>query len=205
MKKNEMLFEKRKQLAIEKGLIKDNDYKIYRHILNLYKLGFETLLSTIIDFEKMDRVIESSNLYFSPSTNAQKFLKDSNLKSKYIYCLNQFYIEKLSQKYIEILKNSNTLTNEVLLIIKNTFQDIITKDGVENITYGPTTPERIIKNQTIVLELIFGRTIYEATTNLYLENHKKQNELIDKIINNIELTLKNTLNTNTKVLVSKSL
>lgn len=59
---------KRRELAVSKGLIKDKDYSSYRKVLNLYKKGFEELLNQRLKFLELDKKIEDSNLYFSPST-----------------------------------------------------------------------------------------------------------------------------------------
>ena len=194
---------KRRELAVSKGLIKDKDYSSYRKVLNLYKKGFEELLNQRLKFLELDKKIEDSNLYFSPSTSWLKVIEKSNIRSKYFYCLNQFYVEKLDIKYLDILKDKDSVDQEVLDIISSTCKDVLKRDGVKTVTYLPTLPDRIVNNGSIVLELVYGRNSESLTDDEFIINLKKQREFLNAFKVEIQNSIKNNFNIEGVVFTSK--
>ena len=88
--------EKNRKKLEEKGLITGNDASVYNEIYQKYKNAFEMLLSNDFKLSKLNEIIESSNLYFSPSVLTQKI--KSNIATNYLRCLNTYYIDKLTEE-----------------------------------------------------------------------------------------------------------
>lgn len=201
---NNINLDNRKELAKKKGLIVSDDYSLYRQIFNMYQKAFQYILNQAVDFSFYDGQIQKANLYFTFSFKACEFMKDRMLSSHYFYCLNMFYIEKLSPEDISILRNANSINEDVLSVVRKTYKEIIHKDHVQSITYGPALPQRIVKNDTIVLEIILGKTDYDMDIPSFLENKKRQEEFLEKLVEEIENQIKNVLTTEVKILISRS-
>lgn len=153
----------------------------------LYKKSLIELLNKELSIDNLDNIIEDSNCLFRPSTTFEKY--GYMRLSKYIYCLNSLYLERLDEK--------QEITDE---FIKSTLKKVITKEGVNNITYFNTTPETIIKNGTLVFAFIYGKNSQELTRDNYISNIKKQKEFILKLEKFIEENVMTKFNINCKVL-----
>lgn len=202
MKEKERL-EKRKELAIQKGLVIGTDDSVYKKVLKVYKLGFEVLLNNKINLVLIDEKINESGCSFNPSIKAKEIYKENVLCSNYIYCLNQFYIEKLGKEDIEKLKGKERVDEEVLRIVERTLKEVIQKEGVGMITYGQATPDTIIKNGTLVLKFIYGKNKEKFGKEEFMIVYKKQKEYIQKLVSYIETEIQNKWNIPAKVLVDK--
>lgn len=195
--------DERKKLALEKGLIVNEDCSIYRKVLDLYKEGFEMFLNHTLKIKEYDKLIDDSNLYFGVSTTKENQYKSSKLDSKYLVCLNQFYVEKLSINDINTLKNKDGVDSEVANIIMQTFVDIITKDGATSVSYVPVTPDSIVPNPSIVLSFMYGKNSKSLTGEAFKENLHKQREFIKEFSNKLEKKILDSLGVSGKVLVDK--
>lgn len=153
----------------------------------VYKNSLIELLNKELGIDNLDNIIEESNCLFSPSTTFEKY--GYMRLSKYIYCLNSLYLENLDE--IE------EPTNE---FIKSTMKTVITKKGVNNITYFNPTPETIIKNGTLVFAFIYGKNKEELAGDDYISNIKKQKDFILKLEKFIEENVMTKFNINCKVL-----
>ena len=200
---NQNDFQERKNMAYEKGLIIGEDYTNYRKLLNLYKKSFEILLNSYLNFPAIDKQIENLNLSFAPSKIQLEKVKNTDLNSKYFFCLNQFYVEKLSPEKIKILLEKEQIDEEVMQIINDTFKEIIKKDNCEMITYTYPTPERIIKNGTVVLEFVYGKNKEQKTGQDFMNLIRNQRELLDKLKMEIENVIKEKLQVEARVLIEK--
>ena len=153
----------------------------------VYKSSLIELLNKELGIDNLDNIIEESNCLFRPSTTFGKY--GYMRLSKYIYCLNSLYLENLDK--IE------EPTNE---FIKSTIKTVITKKGVNNITYFNPTPETIIKNGTLVFAFIYGKNKEELARDDYISKKKKQKEFILKLEKYIEENVITKFNINCKVL-----
>ena len=79
-------------LATEKGLIINNDYNNYTHVLELYRKGLEIILDNVVNFKEIDTRIENSDLYFAPSQTLLDSGKIINNSTRYFACLNPLFI-----------------------------------------------------------------------------------------------------------------
>ena len=89
--------------------------------------------------------------------------------------------------------------------IKNTLKKVITKEGVKNITYFEPTPETIIKNGTLVFAFIYGKNKEEQSKEEYINNIRKQKEVINNIKEKLEKETLEKLNIECKMLSYKIL
>ncbi len=194
-------FEKRMELAKKKDLIINDDYTNYRKVLNLYKEGFFTLLNNTFNFSSIDEKIDKSNLLF---TNIKLNEKYSSFISKYFRCLNQFYIEKIEEQYLNILIKKEKIDNEVLNIVGITYKEILKKDNVKTATYNPPTLENIVENGTIVIELVYGKNSKELSKEEFLVNLRKQNEFLKQLISDLEKEIIEKTGLKTKIFLNKT-
>lgn len=194
----------RREKAIEKGLIVNDNQSIYLKVLDIYKKAFEEMINKSINLEKYNLLMNTSELYFSESKIIKEKYK-TYLNFKYLYLLNAFYVEKLELKDIEILKNKEDIDDDVLEIVKRTYKKIIKKDNVKTITYGDRLEETTVENGTIVFKLTYGKN----TKSFDDENQKvlsrKQRKFLEKLIELLETEMKNTFNENCKIWIEKIL
>ena len=158
----------------------------------VYKNSLIELLNKELGIDNLDNIIEESNCLFRPSTTFEKY--GYIRLSKYIYCLNSLYLENLDK--IE------EPTNE---FIKSTIKTVITKKGVNNITYFNPTPETIIKNGTLVFAFIYGKNKEELAGDDYISNIKKQKEVISRIEEKLKKEVVEKFNIECKMLSYKIL
>lgn len=194
---NKLIMENRVnfELAKEKKLIVDNDYKIYALIQSLYLKALEKYISMYVDLKKYDDEIFDSNLDFGLLPNDRKipYHKISYLNLKYIYIRNFLFIEKLNNEDLEIfwnkIKNNNYEIDDTLLnIVQRTFKDIINNNYVVNeykndfiISYGPANPITMTKSDDLVINIQYGFNTKKLSDEEYEENLKQKKELISEI------------------------
>lgn len=193
-----------KELAIEKGLIINDDYTKYNYIVKLYKKGLDIILNNIVDFKDIDNRIVNSRLYFSPSKTLLKSKKNININSNYFACLNPLFVEKIEIKDINILLQKKDIDEDVLKIIQNTLKDVLKKDGVSKVCYNPPMPKHIVENGAIVLEFLYGKNSKKLSGDAFFENNRVQKEFIDEMKKYIKNKIKNSLNINTEIFVRKA-
>ena len=158
----------------------------------VYKNSLIELLKRELNLDNLDKAVEESNCLFAPSTTFEKY---GYMKvSKYIYCLNSLYLDDLNKK---------EETREEF--IKNTLKKVFTKEGVKNITYFEPTPETIIKNGTLVFAFVYGKNKEEQSKEEYINNIRKQKEVINNIKEKLEKETLEKLNIECKMLSCKIL
>lgn len=178
------------------------DQELLKEVKTKYKNAFEKLIDEEFHLYEVDKKLENANLLFAPSNITLKY-SNSIIKSKYIRCLNYFYVEELNQADIETIKNSQDLSDEILDIVRRTYQKVITKKGAKTICYNPPTPERIIENGSLVLELSYGKNTQKVPDKEYIDLLKKQKEVIKKVTEAIEKEVLEKWSIPCKVLVEK--
>lgn len=176
--------------------------ELLKEVKTKYKNAFEKLIDEKFHLYEVDKKLENANLLFAPSNITIKY-RNSLIKSKYIRCLNYFYVEELEASDIEVIKKSENLSYEILEIVKRTYQKVITKKGAKTICYNPPTPERIIENGSLVLELSYGKNTQKVPDEEYINLIKKQKEIIGNIIKEIEKDVLEKWNIPCKILVEK--
>lgn len=176
--------------------------ELLKKVEEKYKNAFEKLIDEEFHLYEVDKKLESANLLFAPSNITLKY-KNTKINSNYMRCLNYFYVEELDESDIEVIKKEEELSNEILDIVKRTYQKVITKKGVKTICYNPPTPERIIENGSLVLELSYGKNTKKVPDEEYINLIKKQKEIIGNIIKEIEKDVLEKWNIPCKILVEK--
>lgn len=106
------------------------DQELLKEVKTKYKNAFEKLIDEEFHLYEVDKKLENANLLFAPSNITLKY-SNSIIKSKYIRCLNYFYVEELNQADIETIKNSQDLSDEILDIVRRTYQKVITKKALK--------------------------------------------------------------------------
>ena len=157
-----------------------------------YKKRLIELLIKELGIYSLDNIVEESNCLFRSSTIFEKY--EYMRLSKYIYCLNSLYLENLEE--------DKEITDE---FIKSTLKNVITKEGVKNITYFNATPETIIKNGTLVFAFIYGKNEEELARDDYIINIKKQKEVISRIEEKLKKEVIENFNIECKMLSYKVL
>ena len=205
------------ELAKEKKIIEeDSSLTQYNKLENFYKYLFENYLLRHVNIKKYDEKIENSNLYFS-THKPEQLISGLNeyLNLNYIFVLNNFFIEKLSDEDLvflknELLKNENEFTDEMDIFIKRTYKEIITKDKKDDssiksykICYGPAIPSNFALNNALVLKIFYGKNIKTLSDEEFLQNLKNQRNILNTLKNNMEEELSSTLDIPVTVMYEK--
>lgn len=206
-------------LARQKGLIVNDDTKDYVIIENLYKYLFVYYLNSKVNIQKYDDEISNSDLDFGIA-HPMNIQKGNDLnefsKWKYIYILNDFFVEKLSATDINKLKNALKTQNlvptpELNEVIERTYPEIIknnyTKSGYTdesyNIYYGEFHPGNFVKNNALVIKIFYGKDKTKLSDEEYLLNIKAKKEFLDNIVNRIKSDIQEKMKINVDILVEK--
>ena len=186
----------------EKKLIVEDDDTLLKQIEMKYKRAFEKMLNEELHLYEIDNKLEQAQLLFAPSTITKKD-KNTQIQSNYIRCLNQFYVEELEMNELEILKNYEGLSEQIMDIVRKTYKKVLTKRNSKTISYDPPTLERIIKNGTLVFELSYGKNRSKVSDTEYLILIRKQKELLTNIIQDLEKAVLDKWDIPCKVLIEK--
>lgn len=161
-----------------------------KELENKYKKMFYDYLNQVIDFQKYDQMIDESNLYFGESNDIEH-----NISSKFFTVLNGIYLDKILE-----VEHSNIDFE----FVKRTYVDALKKlDGDTNIMYDPPLAEHIVKDGSLVMEFVYGKNIAVPSNIEYVELMKKQKEVINKVIEEIKKEVKEKLDLECAVFVSK--
>lgn len=206
-----------KDLAIEKGLVNGNDNSLYMEIANLYKSIFTEYLFSKIELKKYDDEIANSVLDFykvkviNPTYN----MLDEYNGMNYIYILNNFFVENLSDKNLEIFKNSlinDDINDEKLSsIVDSTYKDVLKMDcyGEKNqnfnVCYGSSAPFNFARNDALVLKIYYGITEHNEEKEEALERFKKIDKFIDELSKQLKTEIEEKLNINCDILTEQTI
>ena len=207
-----------KELAIKKGLIENNNYTWYSQLENFYKFLFENYLLKVVDLNKYNTLLKNSDLDFGIAHPTKKQLLDKNcfLNLEYIYILNNFFIEKLTDDDINLLKKNiamkqYTLTAELEGLIKRSYKDVI-KDNyisnnytndIYNICYGSMVPSNFVKNNALVIKIFYGKNNKQYSNDEFIDNLTKKKEFIDTLSFEIKKEVKAKLDLECNILTEK--
>ena len=90
----------------------------------LYKKAFEMFLAYNIDFNKYDKIIESSGLDVKKAN-----YKEKNISSNYLIFSNDIYLDNLSKEDIDILKKTNQIDFELLKMVSRTYKEALKSEN----------------------------------------------------------------------------
>ncbi|MBQ6539224.1 MAG: hypothetical protein IJL76_02985 [Bacilli bacterium] len=175
---------------------------------NIYKKYFEKYLSSIINLNDYNRLIDESNLSFGEVNKVQlKSNLEEYLNLNHFYILNNFYIEKLSPEEQNLLQSTNE--EEILSLVKRTYKDIITKSREDfkrfKINYTFSTAETSFSyNDELVIGIYYGSNKEKYNSeDLYLENYQKKKEFLNELSTKLKNEIKEKLFIDTKIIVEK--
>lgn len=123
----------------------------------LYRKYLESLLSSFVDFQKIDLYIQQKQVVI-PRVKDEKYNfyhKYSNLGSEYLFLRNNFHVENLSPEEIVLLKHPSTANN--VDFIRQTLSRVIFEEG-DFTFFGPPTNSTEVKSKSIVFEFAYNQT-----------------------------------------------
>ena len=208
-----------KELAVEKKIIIDDNYDMYIYLENIYKYYFERYLISKINLIKYDNMIKDSGLDFGVSIYFNK-QGDNSLKEflplNYISVINRFFVEKLKESELELLKkyakNKDYIyDNTIEKLIENTFKDVIRTDLFNEqynekkfkIFYGSAVPSNEAFNDDLVLKIYYAKNKEKYDDEEFIDNLNKKNMFLDKIKEDLKNDVFNKLNVGCTVLSQK--
>ena len=205
-----------KELAIQKGLIINNNNSKYIKLENTYKYLFEYWLVSQVNLKKYNQEIKNSRLDFGiPNPTSNQLISGLNeyLNLEYIYIINNFFIEKLDINDINILNNySQEEPNEKEIdLIKRTYKEIIKNnyfhkeytDKIYNICYGYAIPSNFAPNNNLVLKIYYSKNKYELDNEKFIENISLKKDFLNRISENITKDIKNKLDIDVTIMIEK--
>lgn len=192
--------------------------KITKEFVDLYK-GYcgllEKYLDKMLDISEMDQIIKESNFHLKEVDEKDKDIYQSFSNFSYFYLRNTLYIEKLDELELQQLKKKIDSKDEILdydteMMIKQSYEKVITTTNVENATfinYGPhSSYQYYAQNNAIVLGVRYDPE-YNASENnpdynddAWDENNDKQIYLVKAVIDTMNEEAENKLNVPVKVI-----
>ena len=182
----------------KKELIKER-FKNEEEFVNLqflYRKGFEKILASVIDLNKINSYFEEDNIEIPQMGGEDEknnfYHKDSLLESEYFYFRNNIHVENLSDDELEILKSSDSLDYD---FYKNTFARVLYENG-ETTYYGAPLNENLVKCKGLVFEFSYDQKQMENIAQL-----KKANSIFEKIKEQVSGEIKTKLGFDTSFIV----
>ena len=201
-------------LAMEKGIIIDNNFANYEQLVEIYKLLFTKYLEFKIDLKKYDDRILNSDLDFGimPDSNKSTYQRRSFLNLNYIYIRSNFYIEKLDLEDIKFLNNVNvnnfSLSQDIINFIERTYKDVINDNyrhgkyvDNTNTCYGAFIPDNIVDSKLLAICIQYGKNNKQYSDKEYLKNSKLKNVFLKNLAMELKIDFKENLNMDIAVLI----
>ncbi len=200
---------------VEKKNLKGNNFDLYLNLSNLYKFLFEQYLTYNVNLDKYDKMLTESNLKIIPANKDNPTLNGLNeyLNYKYIYMLNYFFIEKLDESDLNVLKGINDITkidtNAIYDLINRTFKDVINNNYVKNhyedseykICYSSiASEENLARNNAVVLKIYYSVVDENLELNETIEKNKQIKNLIKYVSDQIKKDIESKISINCDVL-----
>ena len=200
---------------VEKKNLKGNNFDLYLNLSNLYKFLFEQYLTYNVNLDKYDKMLTESNLKIIPANKDNPTLNELNeyLNYKYIYMLNYFFIEKLDESDLNVLKGINDITkidtNAIYDLINRTFKDVINNNYVKNhyedseykICYSSiASEENLARNNAVVLKIYYSVVDENLELNETIEKNKQIKNLIKYVSDQIKKDIESKISINCDVL-----
>ena len=202
------------KLAIDKGLIVNNDKSKYNNLVKIYKYLLEYYISTRIDFLKYEELIKNSGLYIG--INKKYKVLNEYLDLDYIFLINNLFVEKLSPDDIDRLMTKfkkDKISSELVDVIERTYKDIIydnyINDKYQNIIckvcYGPVVPFNMVNNNSLVIKIYYGKNTINLDGDEFINLHEQQLAFFEELRLQIINEVKEKLDINCEVLLEKDL
>lgn len=201
-------------LAVEKGLISNDDKSKYNDLVAKYKYLLEYYINTQMDLSKYDNMIKNSGLYIGIN-NKYKSL-NLYLNFDHLFLINNLFVEKLTTEDINLLIiefNKENISNQLLEMVSRTYRDIIRDnyfkgeytDLVYKVCYGPAIPSNMVDNDSLVFKIYYGKNIIDLDGEKFIELHEKQLSFFEELIKKLKNDVKESLNITCDVLLEKDM
>lgn len=200
-----------KNISLIKEKKMENDYI---ELQNKYKKLFEQYISKKVDLKKYDDIISDSVLDFgiSKPTAKQLFTElENSLNLKYIYIINNFFVEKLDNSNLESLRRSSYILSEQnYTLIEETYKDVI-KDDFDNeyndekhyVCYGYNTKSNYAPSDALVLHILYSRNTKGYNDVEFVQNIKDKRVFLETLKTHIVEEIKKQLNIDCHIIISK--
>lgn len=187
--------------------------KEYIDLYNIYRFFMTKYIIEKLKLKEYDKKIKNSKSNFLPietdKMDVYQFFSCDELK--YIYIRNNVYIERLSNKEINLLKdklknNDYSIDDSIEELIEKTYQKVIFEDIMKNgkkyqIMYGPDSSRFFARNDSLVLGIRYDEfAIINLTDEEWKIQNKKQREFLRNIINEMTKEFENKLNIPIKII-----
>lgn len=192
--------------------------KITKEFIEIYKAYYSFLakyLDKILNISEMDKILKESKFHLKEVEEQDKDIYQSFSSFSYFYLRNTLYIERLDELELQQLKKKIDSKDEILdydteMMIKQSYEKVITTTNVENVTfinYGPySSRQYYAQNNAIVLGVRYDPE-YNASENnpdysddAWDENNDRQIYLVKAVIDTMNEEAENKLNVPVKVI-----
>ena len=188
------------QLLKEKNLIDENKLsERFMKLENKYRKYFQNYIIKTLSLDKYDKMIIESDLKFYTCLEERKDYYQKSSPLNYIYIKNNLHIEKLEDKDLKILEESNN-EYELIELIKKTWKNIIKIDILEGRKFpedfktqmfeGYNTKETILPNNALIIIIREGGRETALSEEEYMKNLKDKYIFIEKMIENMKKEIK---------------
>lgn len=187
--------------------------KEYIDLYNIYRFFMTKYIIEKLKLKEYDKKIKNNKSNFLPieedKMDVYQFFSCDELE--YIYIRNNVYIERLSNKEINLLKdklknNDYSIDDSIEELIEKTYQKVIFEDIMKNgkkyqIMYGPDSSRFFARNDSLVLGIRYDEfAIINLTDEEWKIQNKKQREFLRNIINEMTKEFENKLNIPIKII-----
>lgn len=208
-----------RELAIQKGLVVEDNYDLYNKLERIYKYLFECVLVSSLNLSEYNEKIKTSELDFGiPHPSKEQLISGlpEYLNLEYIYLLNNFFVEKLEIEDINKLMEydmsvGGNISDELVNIIVKTYKDVIRNnyrsgtysDKVYKICYSYANPIDFCDNDSLVFKIYYSKNTGKISDEDFIKNMKDKKEYIDSLSKNMINEINNKLNIKCEILVEK--
>ena len=208
-----------KELAIQKGLIVNENNELYKNLEKVYKYLFECFWVSSVNIHEYNTKIKMSNLDFGvPHPTNEQLISGlpEYLNLEYIYLLNNFFIEKLDINDINILKeymvNSDfKIDDNKLDFVRRTYKEVIKnnyhngkyREDVYKVSYGFVIPSNMCDNDSVVIKIYYSKNTFKMNDEEFINNMKEKDSFLKSLCESITSEVKEKLGINCNIIVEK--
>ena len=175
-------------------------------LISMYRKMMILFLINNTNIKKYDDLLASSYFKYIPIENINKDLYQFSCKDdlNYFYLRNNIHIENLTNDerkflYSKYSNDSFNFDEEMQSFIVQTYRKVIFEDVRQKgnclINYGPISPNFIAPNNALVIGVRYDDfNLNGQSEKEWNENYEKQQEYLNRIINELENEIKKRLN-----------
>ena len=163
-----------------------------------YREEFESFLKKIVSFSSFDQLLTKENIKILEieDKNDNFYHKFSSLNSKYLFLRNNYHIERLKEKDLDVLKGSlfDDKKLEENFILK-TFKEVLFEDG-DQAMFGVPMLKNLANSKSLVFELAYDDKLCSV------EESKIIRKFYENTLVKLQKFLKNELNVDVNIIIN---